>query len=60
MLRKVDELHPGSVDWFPGARSIVAPPELIKENVLRSYLGKELPYASRGYRSYCEAQDISP
>jgi len=46
------------VEWFEP--SILGAPGIIRVNVLRAYLGKELSYAFRGYRSYFEAKDYKP
>ncbi len=58
-LDKIDELHPGAVEWIESS-SILADPGLVKVDVLKGYLGKELPYSFRGYRSYFEARDYKP
>ena len=59
ILQKIDELHPGSVEWLSGSGS-AGTRGLIQVDVLRGYLGKELPYAFRGYQSYSKAQDYEP
>jgi len=59
ILDKIDELHPGAVEWIESS-SILAAPGLIKIDVLRGYLGKELPYSFRGYSNYFDARDYKP
>ena len=59
ILSEIDELHPGSVEWLSDVGSM-GTRGLIQVDVLRGYLGKELPYAFRGYQSYSEAKDYEP
>ncbi|MBM3243049.1 RNA polymerase sigma factor [Candidatus Poribacteria bacterium] len=55
-LHEIDELYPGAVEWSDGA-IIMAPTGIINDNVLRGYLGKELPWSRLGYSSYFDAKD---
>jgi RNA polymerase sigma-70 factor (ECF subfamily) len=58
-LHEIDELYPGAVEWSDGA-IIMAPAGIINDNVLRGYLGKELPWSRLGYSNYFDAKDYKP
>jgi hypothetical protein len=57
VLQEIDTLYPGAVKWWEDA-TLTGNPGYVIDNVLREYLGKELPWD--GNTDYKNAKDFTP